>query len=235
MSRPKGHRDAAYETKRRELLRRMSVRMMRRDGGSLSLRDLSSAAGVAIPTLRHYFGARHNVVDAIFEECLRLGRQGLDAQKASDKDFETSIKDYLTALVRALNAAHEVRLGDLFAVSLAEGLLDPRVSGSTLRHIIDPTVDALEARLRVHMTRGEMVETDAHAAALMLISPILIACLHQDQLNGSVIRPLDLTRLADDLGSAFVRAYQTPTAERGPGRALRHAPAAAVRQAATTA
>jgi AcrR family transcriptional regulator len=192
----------------------MTVRMMRREGGSLSLRDLSAAAGVAIPTLRHYFGARHQVVDAIFEECLRLGRAGLDQQRRSEKAFAESIQDYVRALVTALYNGREARLGDIIAVSLAEGLLDPKLSPSTLNHIIDPTVDALEARLTEHIARGEMLDVDTRAAALMLLSPILVACLHQDQLSGATTNPLAMEKLVADISAAFVRAFARPTPER---------------------
>lgn len=207
MSRPKGHRDADYELKRRELLRRMSVRVMSREGGSLSLRELSTAAGVAIPTLRHYFGSRHNVMDAIFEEALRLGRAGLEVQSASDKPFAESIRDYADALVQALQRPREVRLSDLFAVSIAEGLLDARVSPATLNHIIDPTVDVLVTRLKGHQARGEMRPADPRAAAFMLLSPILLTTLHQDQLGGAEVRPLNLETLAAEVADSFVRAY----------------------------
>lgn len=206
--RPKGHRDASYEAKRRELLRKMSLHMMRREVAWPSLRELAAAADVTVPTLRHYFGGRPAVVDAIFEECLRLGRDGLDAQAVSDQPFAQSMRDYAQALVRALTAVREVRLGDIFAVSLGEGLLDTSISASTLRHILDPTIETLEARLRLHISRGEMVETDTRAAALMLLSPLLLASLHQHQLQGAADRPMKLAEMADDISAAFVRAFQ---------------------------
>lgn len=212
MPRPKGSRDADHETKRRELLRRMSIRMMRREVARPSLRDLAAAAEVSVPTLRHYFGGRSDVVDAILAECLRLGRNGLDAQSQSDRPFAQSIEDYALALVRALQAPRDVRLGDVFAVSLAEGLLDAQISRSALEHIVDPTLAVLETRLRHHIDRGEMMETDVRAAALMLVSPLLVACLHQEQLNGAAVRPLGLEALATTLGDAFVRAYAKPSA-----------------------
>jgi AcrR family transcriptional regulator len=210
--RPKGSRDADHEAKRRELLRRMSIRMMRREVVRPSLRDLAAAAEVSVPTLRHYFGGRPLVVDAILAECLRLGRQGLDAQRQSDQPFAQSIRDYALALVRALQAPRDVRLGDVFAVSLAEGLLDAQVSRSALEHIVEPTLEVLETRLRHHIERGEMVEADVRAAGLMLLSPLLIACLHQEQMNGAALRPLALEELAVTLGEAFVRAYAAPAA-----------------------
>lgn len=185
----------------------MSVRMMRRESGSMSLRDLSSAAGVAIPTLRHYFGARHDVVTAIFEECLRLGRSAMDAQMSSERPFADSIAEYADALYAALVRAREVRLSDILAVSLAEGLMDPRISASTLRHIVDPTVEVLENRLRDHQARGEMRPCDPRAAALMLISPILLSALHQDQLGGAQTHPMSIPDTIDTLVQGFVRAF----------------------------
>ena len=212
MPRPKGTRDADYEDKRRELLRKMTVRMMRREVARPSLRELAQSADVSVPTLRHYFGARRGVVDAMLAECLRLGREGLDAQSTSEKSFDLSMRDYARTLIQALNAQREVRLGDIFAVSLAEGLVDAEISASTLSHILEPTIETLEARLLVHIARQEMIEADTRAAALMLLSPLLLASLHQDQLHGAAHRPMALEAVADDLSAAFVRAYRaTPS------------------------
>ncbi|WP_309646228.1 TetR/AcrR family transcriptional regulator C-terminal domain-containing protein [Phenylobacterium sp.] len=207
MPRPKGTRDFDYEDKRRELLRRMTLHAMRRDVVRPSLRDLAAAADVTVPTLRHYFGARRDVLDAMLEESLRLGRGGLDAQARSDAPFDQSMRDYARALIGALAAPRDVKLGDVFAVSLGEGLLDTEVSASTLRHTLEPTIETLEARLAVHVARGEMIETDVRTAALMLLSPLLLASLHQDQLSGATCRPMALDAMADDLSAAFVRAY----------------------------
>jgi len=189
----------------------MSRHMMRRESPRPSLRELASAAGVSVPTLRHYFGARTQVVDAIFEECLKLGREGLDAQRHSDKPFPESIHDYAHALVEALGAESSIHLGDLFAVGLGEGLLDVAVSRSTLRHILEPTIAILESRLDSHVARGEMIDTDVKVAALMLISPLLVASLHQNQLQGDVERPMSLEATTDTVSAAFVRAYRSPS------------------------
>jgi len=175
-----------------------------------SLRELASAAGVSVPTLRHYFGSRQAVVDAVMAECLRMGREGLDAQRHSDLPFAESIRQYADALVRALQAPRDVVLGDVFAVSLAEGFLDPEVGTSALNHILEPTLQVLEARLLVHVQRGEMLPVDVRAAGLMLVSPLLLACLHQNQLQGRQVRPLALETLAVAVSDGFVRAYAVP-------------------------
>ena len=70
-------------------------------------------------------------------------------------DLDTSIRDYCAALLAAMRAPREVRLGDVFAVSLAEGLLDGEIGPSTLRYIVDPSVDVLRLRLDEHVRRGK--------------------------------------------------------------------------------
>jgi len=188
----------------------MTLHMVSRDGGRASLRELAAAADVTVPTLRHYFGDRAQVIDAVLAEALRRGQPGLDLQRRGDRPFETSVRDYAVDLVNALTAPKTVRLGDLFAVSLAEGFLDPQLGPAALTHIVDPTVAALEARLAVHVARGEMIETDLRAASLVLIAPLLLGCLHQHQLGGDTASPLGLQALSDDVVSAFVRAYRAP-------------------------
>lgn len=207
MPRPKGARDADYENRRSELLRSMTRHMMRRDSPRPSLRELAAAARVSVPTLRHYFGARPQVVDAIFEECLKRGRPSMDEQSRSERPFADSILDFARTLVRAMAAEREVRLGDLFAVSLGEGLIDRGVSRSTLRHVLDPTVATLAARLQTHVDRGEMIDTDLRDAALMLVSPLLLASLHQDQMGGAAESPIRLDDLVERVSAAFIRAF----------------------------
>lgn len=207
-----------HEAKRRDLLARMTLHMVRRDGARPSLRELAGAAGVSAPTLRHYFGDRSQTIDAVLAECLRRGRPGLDAQRSSDKPFAQSIADYAADLVLALTAPKTVRLGDVFAIGLAEGFLDPSLGPATLTHILDPTIEALRARLAEHVERGEMIATDLRAAAMVLVSPLLVACLHQQQLRGHATSPLVMSELVEDVVTAFLRAYATPTGLDGSGR-----------------
>jgi AcrR family transcriptional regulator len=207
MPRLKGARDADYEIKRAVLLERMTVRMMRREIARPSLRQLAEAAGVTVPTLRHYFGSRAEVVRAILAGYRQAGEQRLQAITEPTGDLEQSVRDYARSLIAAVEAPRPVKLGDVFAVSLAEGLLDEEIGPSTLANILDPSVDVLKARLEKHVARGEMVATDTHAAAVLLISPLLIAALHQFHMGGRACSPVDLDAMADEICSAFVRAY----------------------------
>jgi AcrR family transcriptional regulator len=207
LPRTKGVKNADYETKRRELLDRMLPRFARLDVERPSLRQLAAAAEVTAPTLQHYFGDRTGVVAALLEEYRRRGETRLGLVSKASGPFESSMREFAHGFVFGLQAGAQVRLGDVLAASLCEGLADPRVSPLALTHIIDPAVDALTARLDEHAGRGEMTETDTRAAALMLLSPLLLAVLHQDQMNGRERRVIELAALADEVSSAFVRAY----------------------------
>jgi AcrR family transcriptional regulator len=217
LSRTKGARDLDYDSKRRELLEKMTLQLMRREGERASFRDLAAAAGVSGPTLRHYFGDRRALIGAVLEECLRRGRPGLEAQRSTSLPLAASIRTYCDDLVCALTADKSVRLGDIFALSLAEGLIDPAYGRPALEYILEPTLQVLEARLDLHIARGEMrSDADARTASLQLVSPLLLACLHQNQLDGLQVRPLSLDRLVDDTCAAFMRAYQVSTAPAAP-------------------
>jgi AcrR family transcriptional regulator len=191
----------------------MTRHMMQRHSPRPSLRELAAAAGVSVPTLRHYFGARPQVIDAIFEECLNQGRSAMEVNSRSEQPFADSILDFSRTLVGAMGRDLEIMsLGDFFAVSLGEGLIDRGVSRSTLKHVIDPTLATLASRLRAHMDRGEMIETDVRDAALMLLSPLLLASLHQVQMGGAAESPIVLEDMVERLSAAFVRAFSRPEA-----------------------
>jgi AcrR family transcriptional regulator len=213
LARTKGARNADYEAKRRELLGRLLPRFVDRAQGRPSFRQFAAAAGVTMPTLRHYFGDRADVVAAVLEEYRRLGDRRLELVSTAAADFETSIHDFARDLVRGMQApGGPVRLGDVFSASLSEGLADRAISLLALRYVVDPAVDALKRRLEAHVERGEMREGDLHAAALTLIAPILLAVLHQDQLGGACVRPVVLDDLAANVADAFVRAYRAGSA-----------------------
>jgi len=188
----------------------MTLRIMRREIARPSLRQLADAAGVTVPTLRHYFGGRAEVVTAILEAYRGAGEQRLRALAEPAGTLEESIRAYVMSLLVAVQAPRDVKLGDVFAVSIAEGLLDEQIGPAALQYIVDPSVDALQARLERHVERGEMIATDTRAAALMLLSPLLIAVLHQHHMGGAVCAPVDLEKTAGEICDAFIRAYKKP-------------------------
>jgi AcrR family transcriptional regulator len=186
----------------------MTERMMRREVARPSLRQLAEAAEVSVPTLRHYFGDRAEVVEAMLDEYRRQGEERLKWVAAPQGEFGTSVRQFCYSMIAGMTAPLPVRLGDVFAVSIAEGLLDNEIGPAALRHVVDPAVDACRARLQAHIDRGDMIPADTRAAALMLLSPLLIAVLHQDQMQGATCNPMDVYGLADRVSEAFVRAYR---------------------------
>ena len=123
------------------------------------------------------------------------------------ESFAGSVHQYARTLIQAVQASRRVRLGDVFAVSLAEGLLDAEIGPVSLRYILDPSIDVLQRRLEHHVARGEMIKCDTRAAALMLLSPLLLALLHQHQMGGRICSPVNLESLSEQICDAFLRAY----------------------------
>jgi AcrR family transcriptional regulator len=212
LPRTKGVKNADYDIKRRELLERMLPRFARLDLERPSLRQLAAAADVTAPTLQHYFGDRAGVVAALLEEHRRRGAGRLSVVARPTGPFAQSMREFAHDFVIGMQTSASPRPGDVLAASLCEGLADPQVSPFALQHVIDPAVDALTERLAEHARRGEMVGTDLHAAAMMLLSPLLLAVLHQDQMKGRQVRSIELGALAEEISGAFVRAYAAPQA-----------------------
>jgi hypothetical protein len=79
--------------------------------------------------------------------------------------------------------------------------------------VLEPSLVTLEARLQRHAARGELRHENARLAALQLLSPVLLAVLHQRELGGAQCRPLDLSTFIEPHVDAFVRAW-SPDAPR---------------------
>ena len=59
----------------------------------------------------------------------------------------------------------------------------------------------------VHVAAGEMRPVDTRMAAMDIISPILLAALHQRELGGAGCNPLDAAAHATHVADGFVAAY----------------------------
>ena len=205
MARPPGtpHRD--YDRKRAELLGKLSVRLLA-PGPAPSLRQMASAAGVTIPTLRHYFGTREDVVRAVFESWHADGAAELVRLSLPDGPLAQSVR---RAVSHTLSGLTRSPLGRMMAVGLAEGFIEPGAATSFLRHLLEPSLQALERRLEAHAERGELRGIEPRAGALVLLSPLILAAHHQEHLGGRKMRPLDLDALGNAVADGFLRAYAT--------------------------
>jgi len=207
--RPKGARDADYGVKRAALLRKLSARLIQLDDTRPSLRQLAIAAGVTVPTLRHYFGDREDLVQAVLEEIFVHGERYLERGAEPYGDLDHSIRAFLKTFAECL--IEGPRLGDKIAIAFLEGFYSRRLGPLALNYVIEPPLQAMEKRLAAHQARGELGDVDLRCAALMLISPLVVACMHQQQMFGDKVRPLDVGPLIDSAASSFMKAYAAPS------------------------
>jgi AcrR family transcriptional regulator len=202
LARTKGVRNADYEAKRRELLARMLPRFVDRAQGRPSFRQFAAAAGVTMPTLRHYFGGRADVVGAILEAYREAGSKRLERASRPAGPFAVSVRDFVDNFILGMRSE-----SDMFASTLAEGLVDAEIGPRVLQYLLDPALEALQSRLSAHVASGEMRDGDLRAASMMLFSSLLVAVMHQDQMGGAASSPVDLETTAHDIADAFVRAW----------------------------
>ena len=78
--------------------------------------------------------------------------------------------------------------------------------------MLEPTLQALEKRLQASIEHGLIIECDTRHAALALVSPLLLALLHQHDLGGTRCRPLSVPALIDQQVRMFSRAYRNDVA-----------------------
>lgn len=208
MPRPSGARDAAYDSRRTALIERIRDRLIAHDEPRPSFRAMAEAAQVSTATLRHYFGSREGAIKAVFAAVSAAGAPHMAMAARATLPFAESVREYLSFAVIGIR---RTALGDFLAAGLMEGLLDSGLGPACVDDLLEPTLRSLAARLEAHQARGEMrTDVDPRHAALVLFSPVLLACHHQDQLGGSVGHGLDMEAFIDTHADAFVRAFASP-------------------------
>lgn len=204
--RRKGDRNTEYEARRLELLQ--TLRAVLKSGGARrpTLRELAKACGCSVSTLNHYFGRREDIVAAAFAQSRAGAVPEIDRIRNAELPFADSIR---LVVAKAWHALAERGVARTLALGLVEGLGNPRLGEAYINEMFDPFVLALAERLSVHMERGEMRAVDARMAALALVSPLLLAALHQKDLQGEHVFPLPASDFVAHLSEAFIRAHGT--------------------------
>lgn len=209
MGRPIGSRNAKFEARRAALLDAAMPRLLA-DQGATSFNEIAAAVGVTAPTLRHYFKDREGLIAAALRHQQSRGAPHLARVAApSSADLTTSLAHFLGELAQAWRV---FGVGRLFAGGLAMGLRDTAAGPAYLDGILEPTLVAVEARLRAHAEAGalRLAADDAaglRAAGLSLLAPVVLALLHQDALGGAACRALDVAGYVQVHVAGFVRAY----------------------------
>jgi AcrR family transcriptional regulator len=203
MARPIGSSAQDHDERRSALLAAIAKRLVLRDCPQASMRELASAAGVTVPTLRHYFGKRDDLIFALLVDLGSKGAPHIERVARVELPFRESIADY----VNYLRQGFRVGLAEIHTIGLREGLRQQQLGPAYLNAILEPSIQALEARLRVHQAKGEMRACDERIAALQLLSPLLIVFLHQDELCGTQVRPLDIDAYCTRHIDNFLRSF----------------------------
>jgi AcrR family transcriptional regulator len=181
----------------------MRARLVERNQPPASLRELAAAAGVTIPTLRHYFGKRDDLVAALLADLGQQGEAHVARVATADLPFRESIADYV-AYVRL---GFRFGLSEIHTLGLREGLRQDRLGPAYLDAILEPTIQALETKFALHQAKGDMRMCDTRVAALQLLSPLVIVFLHQNELCGDRVRPLDIDGFCTDHVENFLRGF----------------------------
>jgi hypothetical protein len=129
-------------------------------------------------------------------------------------DVRASLMQFLKGLSVAW-FRHKV--GPMYASTLAVGLGNRPVGPAFVNHVLEPLLQTGESLLRQHVERGELIIEDARHASLSLLSPVVLALLHQDSLLGSQCRPLDVPKMLETHVDAFLRAFSASPPKRGRG------------------
>lgn len=203
MPRTRGSRDRNYETTRRALVARARERLVRPGGSRASLRELAEACGIALPTLRHYFPRREDLILAVMHVNLEEGAIHLAHMAAPAGPFRASVHEALSHVATGFRHG----LGEIHTLGLTEGLRHGALGPAFVELVLEPSLGAVRQRLDAHVAAGEMRPGDTRHAALALLAPVVLAFLHQGELGGAESHPLDVGRFLHDHAEGFVRAH----------------------------
>lgn len=205
MARTQGARNADFAETRAEMVRRLRAHVTQPEGARSSFRELATAAGVGTTTLRHYFGTRSGALRAVLDAAFEEGAPYLLlVTQPPTQPLRESVERLLGMVLFGLRAG----VVELHALGLAVGLGDPELGPAYLDRILEPTQQAFEAHLAHHLASGALrPDTNLRLAALQLVTPVLVAVIHQLQLGGTSCRPLDLDAMVAGHLDAWLRAW----------------------------
>jgi AcrR family transcriptional regulator len=184
----------------------MAQRLAEHDAMHASYRELVAAAGVSISTLQHYFGRREDIVAAVLQQAQQSAATHFDQVSKSKGTFRESILDFLAYFRLGFEC---FGVGDVHALGLVEGLRSSALGPKVVEAVLEPSINALTARLSEHQRRGEMrADSDPRHAAIMLLAPGVLLMLHQRELGGAASHPADLDRFFAEHAEAFLRAHE---------------------------
>ena len=204
MARTAGQRNADYGKSRQALLKRLGKHLVRPGFAGASFREMAVAAKVTPPTLRHYFKDRQTLIHEVLRHLRREGE--MYVQAAASLEIE-DVGESMRWLLSSVAFGWKQGVGAVHMLGLHAGMGHKALGPAYLDEVLEPTLQAAEARIARHVARADLGPCDVRHAALELMSPLVLGLLHQDGLFGSKCRPLDLDSFVEDHVKRFLRAH----------------------------
>ncbi len=203
MPRPPGSKNRDHEATRHALARSFAGSLLDEAGEPATLDGLAKAAGVSVPTVRHYFQDR----DGAFRAALHAVREdGAERLREMADPGERSAEACVVGLAVAVTVVwRRFGLGKVMAAGLALGVGSASRGPAYLEELLEPFLQAAEQLLAQLAKKGRLKPLDARAVSLALLAPILFALIHQDHLGGARQRPLDVTAFAKSHAAMILR------------------------------
>jgi AcrR family transcriptional regulator len=205
MPRVKGAKNSDFESSRSAILERLCAHfLVTPDSAQMSFRSMAEAAGVSVPTLRHYFVDREGVLKEAMAAYRRSGEVYVrHAAEFAPRNLRESLAEFAAHFIEGWNFG----VGAIHRLGLLAGIGNENTGPVYVNDLLEPTVQALEARLRKHSEQGIFPKHDYRHAAVAFIAPLFLALIHQDSLFGRRCRPLDLKAFLSDHVRGFIRGW----------------------------
>jgi AcrR family transcriptional regulator len=190
--RKRGSRNVDFEVSKAAIVERVAEFVVQNPGPH-SYRSLAAATGLTTNAVRHYFGD----VNSLVAEALRLLHSKAEpmlrrAATEVQGDLAGACNDFCLSIVFGWRAG----LGAIHRLGMTYGLTAEGFGPHYLDDVLEPTLLTAEARFARLVADGVMPATDLRAAAISLVSPVLVALMHQDAFGGAKTRPLDVMAFA---------------------------------------
>jgi AcrR family transcriptional regulator len=206
MARTRGAKNADFAASRQKLLSELADLVVRAPGPH-SFRSLAAACEVNVGTLRHYFTDTNTLIrEVLFFLNARSNEMLVRAMTQVPESVEESLTSFSASIVMGWRHG----LGAIHRLGLVYGLTEEGFGSVYLTQVLEPTLAVAEARLARHVAQGTLPKLDLRRAALAWVSPIVMALLHQDNLAGDHVRPLDVEVFAREHARWCARAFATP-------------------------
>ncbi|HVI00179.1 MAG TPA: TetR/AcrR family transcriptional regulator [Enhygromyxa sp.] len=202
-----GAKNADHESKRAAMVAAIAPMVMRAAPERPSLREMAKAAGVSVNNLRHYFGTREGVLEAVFAAMGIAGEPYIRrAIGFTNLPAPLGLRRLLEEIVVAWTPDE---LGGLHRSGISEGLGSPELGPAYVEHLLEPTLTVVEKMLEIWAERGEVDigEQQLRTAGLALMAPVMLALLHQRGLGGARLRPLEFASFIETHVDGFLRGW----------------------------